>query len=81
MHTVMNDDNTAQAVQARSWPRDGSVLRPRPRRRHLGRNIQFHIKATSETIVRFTTLADKHGLMLGELLARALDAFEARPRS
>jgi hypothetical protein len=26
----------------------------------------------------FTALVDKHGLVFGELLARALDAFEAK---
>ena len=38
--------------------------------------MQFNIKATPETIARFTTLADKHGLVFGELLERALEAFE-----
>jgi len=46
------------------------------RRRRTGRNVQFNIKATSETVARFTALADKHGLVFGELLDRALDAFE-----
>ena len=46
------------------------------RRRRTGRNVQFNIKATPETIARFTALADKHGLVFGELLDRALDALE-----
>ena len=46
------------------------------RRRRTGRNVQFNIKATPETIARFTSLADKHGLVFGELLDRALDAFD-----
>jgi hypothetical protein len=46
------------------------------RRRRTGRNAQFNIKATPETIARFTALADKHGLVFGEMLDRALDAFE-----
>ena len=46
------------------------------RRRRTGRNVQFNIKATPETIARFTALADKHGLVFGELLERALEAFE-----
>jgi hypothetical protein len=49
------------------------------RRRRTGRNAQFNIKATPETIARFTGLADKHGLVFGELLERALDAFENTP--
>ena len=46
------------------------------RRRRTGRNVQFNIKTTPETVARFTSLADKHGLVFGELLDRALDAFE-----
>ena len=49
------------------------------RRRRTGRNVQFNIKATPETIARFTKLADKHGLVFGELLDRALNAFEQTP--
>lgn len=46
------------------------------RRRRTGRNVQFNIKATPETVARFTAVADKHNLVFGELLDRALDAFE-----
>jgi hypothetical protein len=46
------------------------------RRRRTGRNVQFNIKATPETVARFTALADKHRLVFGELLDRALDALE-----
>lgn len=46
------------------------------RRRRTGRNVQLNIKVTSETVARFTAVADKHGLVFGELLDRALDAFE-----
>jgi hypothetical protein len=38
------------------------------------------VLTTAATIARFTALADKHGLVFGELLALALDAFEARNR-
>jgi len=44
------------------------------RRRRTGRNVQFNIKATSETIARFTALADKRGVPFGELLNQLLDA-------
>jgi hypothetical protein len=47
-----------------------------PRRRRTGRNVQFNIKATPETIARFTALADKNGWVFGEALDRALDALE-----
>jgi len=46
------------------------------RRRRTGRNVQFNIKATPETITRFTELADKQGWVFGETLDRALDALE-----
>jgi hypothetical protein len=46
------------------------------RRRRTGRNVQFNIKATPETIARFTTLADQQGWVFGETLDRALDALE-----
>ena len=46
------------------------------RRRRTGRNVQFNIKATQETIARFTAIADKNGWVFGETLDRALDALE-----
>jgi len=46
------------------------------RRRRTGRNVQFNIKATPETIARFTALADRQGWVFGEALDRALDALE-----
>lgn len=49
---------------------------PVQRRRRTGRNVQFNIKATPETIARFTALADKNGWVFGETLDRALDALE-----
>ncbi len=49
---------------------------PPQRRRRTGRNVQFNIKATPETIARFTALADKNGWVFGETLDRALDALE-----
>jgi hypothetical protein len=55
------------------------TLKPAPlqaRGRRTGRNVQFNIKATPETIARFTALADQNKLVFGELLDRALDAFE-----
>jgi hypothetical protein len=49
------------------------------RRRRTGRNVQFNIKATPETIARFTALADKNGWVFGEALEHALDALEQSP--
>jgi len=48
----------------------------RQRRYTTGRNQQINVKATAETIARFTSLADQHRIPLGEMLARAVAAFE-----
>lgn len=51
------------------------------RRRRTGRNVQFNIKATSETIAAFCEIADKNGWGLGETLERAVELFQAqRPK-
>ena len=47
-----------------------------PRRYTTGRNQQINIKATSETIHRLQNLAIAAGVPQGELLRRALDAYE-----
>jgi hypothetical protein len=46
------------------------------RRRRTGRNVQFNIKVTAETIARFTALADKRGVAFGELLEQLVAAAE-----
>lgn len=51
------------------------------RRRTTGRNVQFNIKATQETIDRFTALADANGWVFGETLERAVDALEKAEQS
>ena len=51
--------------------------KPRKRRVYTtGRNRQFNIKATPETIERFYKMADERKLALCELLETALDALE-----
>ena len=54
----------------------GVVLPRQQRRRRTGRNTQVNVKATPETAARFNRIAEARGLALGELLERALDAFE-----
>ena len=49
-----------------------------PRRHRTGRNVQLNVKATAETISRFTALAQQTKLPQGELLRRALDAYEEK---
>ncbi len=70
---VSEANNFPSRAPERAKPAKTAVVQ---RRRRTGRNVQFNIKATPETIARFTALADKHGLVFGELLERALEAFE-----
>jgi hypothetical protein len=46
------------------------------RRHRTGRNIQFNIKATRETIGRFIAISEREQWVFGETLARAIDALE-----
>ena len=42
------------------------------RRRRTGRNVQFNVKATPETIAEFTAIADAQGWGFGEALEKAV---------
>jgi hypothetical protein len=65
-----NDFPSRQATKPTKEPR-------RKRRVHrTGRNRQFNLKATNETVERFYKLADERRVPLGELLEQALDALE-----
>ena len=62
-----------------STPREKAKPTPvkvEQRRYRTGRNKQLSLKVTEETAQRFTRLADEQRLVLGELLERALDAYE-----
>ena len=66
-------DNNFPSRQAKKTPKEPA----RKRRLYTtGRNQQFNIKATAETIERFYKLADKRRVALGELLEQGLDAIE-----
>lgn len=69
----MAEDNNFPSRQASRAERNA---KRKPRIHRTGRNCQFNVKATRETIDRFYRIADAQGVPLGELLARALDAFE-----
>ena len=49
----------------------------KPRVYRTGRNRNFSVKATAETVERFYKAADEKGVPLGELLKLGLDAMEA----
>jgi len=67
------EDNNFPSRQAAKPPKE-----PRRKRRihRTGRNRQFNVKATNETIERFYKLADERHVPLGELLEQALDALD-----
>lgn len=73
-----------QASEANNFPSRSPEPTKRPqvpqRRRRTGRNVQFNIKATAETIARFTALADKRNVPFGELLEQLLDAIESESK-
>ena len=74
-------DQVERIAQEHNFPsRQPVKAKPRPPRRiarhRTGRNQQFNIKATAETIDRFYKLADKRRVALGELLEQGLDALE-----
>ena len=68
----------AEPAQAVATPQPAPPRQPR--RRTTGRNQQFNIKATAETIDRFIALADKHGWVYGEAFEHAVAALEMQDR-
>jgi len=74
---VIRQVSEANNFPSRAAPKAKTVKPVTPqRRRRTGRNVQFNIKATPETIARFTALSDQQGWVFGETLDRALDALE-----
>jgi hypothetical protein len=73
---VIREVSEANNFPSRAAAKPAKAKAAAPRRRRTGRNVQFNIKATQETIARFTALADKNGWVFGEALDRALDALE-----
>jgi hypothetical protein len=53
-----------------------SVSKRDPRRYRTGRNMQLNIKARTEAIDAFYSIADKQGWVLGETFERAIDALK-----
>ena len=50
------------------------------RRRRTGRNVQFNIKTTQETVAAFCRVADENGWGLGETLERAVALLQSGPK-
>ena len=56
---------------------DGEPQSKRERRRYrTGRNVQFNVKASQETVDAFYAISDRQGWVLGETLEHALAALE-----
>ena len=64
--------NAAPAPKPESTPE----VRVPLRRRRTGRNVQFNIKARSETIAAFTAIADANDWGFGETLEHAVELLE-----
>ena len=82
--TVVRKEAIRQVSEENNFPSrapERAKLAPKPqvqRRRHTGRNVQFNIKATAETIARFTALADQRGVPFGELLDQLIEAADTK---
>jgi hypothetical protein len=65
-----------QSREARSASTPSAAPKREPRRYRTGRNTQLNIKARTEAIEAFYTIADKQGWVLGETFERAIDALK-----
>jgi hypothetical protein len=69
------EDNNFPSRQA---PKPQNAPRRKHRIHRTGRNRQFNVKATNETVERFYKMADERQVPLGELLEQALDAIDGQ---
>jgi hypothetical protein len=56
-------------------PAPAAAKRP-PRRHRTGRNVQFNVKASQNTVDAFYAISDRQGWVLGETLEHALAALQ-----
>lgn len=70
----------ARAAGFRSREPKAPELPKAQRRRRTGRNVQFNIKTTAETIAAFCGIADANGWGIGETLERAVELLQAEKR-
>ncbi len=79
--TAVEEETIARIAEQHNFPSRQAPKAPKePRRKRrvytTGRNQQFNIKATAETVERFYKMADERQVPLCELLEQALDALE-----
>ncbi len=69
----------AEAANFRSRepaPPPVTAIKRTPRRHRTGRNVQFNLKASQETVDAFYAISDQQGWVLGETLEHALAALQ-----
>lgn len=68
----------AEPVQAPAPMSERQAAAPRrePRRHRTGRNMQFSVRTTAETVDAFYAIADAQRWLVGETLERALAALQ-----
>jgi len=76
-------DEVRAVSQAAQFPsREPSAPKPKPQPKRApriyrtGRNVQFNIKASSETVDAFYLITEKEDWVLGETLERAVQALQ-----
>lgn len=70
-----------EAQPAKPKQETAPAVKRKQRRHTTGRNQQINVKATGETIAKFNRIADEEMLPMGEILDRALDAYERERKS
>lgn len=66
----------AEAAQFRSREQPAPAPKRVQRRHRTGRNVQFNVKASQETVDAFYAISDSKGWVLGETLEHALAALK-----
>jgi hypothetical protein len=62
--------------EPKTIPKKQVAAKREQRRYRTGRNVQFNLKASQETVDGFYAIADRQGWVLGEMLEHALAALE-----
>jgi hypothetical protein len=66
----------AHFVSREAPPPPVPVPKREPRRHRTGRNVQFNVKASRDTVDAFYLISDRNGWVLGETLEHALVALQ-----
>jgi hypothetical protein len=79
----MPEQIKAVAEEARFRSREPTLApepKRMPRRYRTGRNVQFNVKASQDTVDAFYAISDSNGWVLGETLEHALAALQRELR-